>query len=60
MSPATEVLLNTAETAITNTAKITVVSFSPREDDLLIINLIKIFLLLEKALQYLFKLLFLS
>jgi hypothetical protein len=43
MSSATEVLLNTADTAITNTAKITVVSFSPREDDLLIIDLIKFF-----------------
>jgi len=60
MSSATEVLLNTADTAITNTAKITVVSFSPREDDLLIINLIKLFLLLEKALQFPSKLLPLS
>ncbi len=60
MSSATEVLLNTADTAITNTAKITVVSFSPREDDLLIINLIKLFLLLEKALQFPFTLLPLS
>ena len=40
MSSATEVLLNIAETAIINTAKITVVSFNPREDDLLIIYLI--------------------
>ena len=34
MSSAIEVLLNIAETVIINTAKITVVSFNPPEDDL--------------------------
>ena len=37
MSSATEVLLNIADTAITNTAKNTVVSFNPLEDDLFIL-----------------------
>jgi|TARA_R110001592_G_scaffold314563_2_gene590223 hypothetical protein len=36
LSPTIEILLNAAETANTITAKITVVSLNPREDDLFI------------------------